>query len=124
MLCHAFESQRGLNGRLTQAETVIRSHNDRLKLLEYKSIDIEARSRRNSLLLKGLAEERDENCRRKVLNFLERDLHMEELPTIERVHRLGRYNPSKGQTHNCCVQLLQGYRGNHVTDSFTPGYDL
>ena len=86
----------GLNGRITQAETVIRSYNDRLKLLEYKSIDLEARSRRNNLLFKGLSEDRDEDCRRKVLNFLQNDLHMEELPTIERIHRLGRYNPSKG----------------------------
>ena len=86
----------GLNGRMTQAETVIRSYNDRLKLLEFKSIDIEARSRRNNLLFKGLKEERDEDCRRKVLNFLQNDLHMEEMPTIERIHRLGRYNPSKG----------------------------
>ena len=60
----------GLNSRMTQAETVIRSHNDRLKLLEYKSIDIEARSRRNNLLFKGLAKERDDNCCRR---SLERD---------------------------------------------------
>ena len=86
----------GINSRMSQVETVIRSHSDRLKLLEYKSIDIEARSRRNNLLFKGLAEERDEDCRRKVLNFLEDNLHMDELPTIERVHRLGRYNAHKG----------------------------
>ena len=86
----------GFNGRLERVETVLHSYNDRLRLLEYKSIDLEARSRRNNLLFKGFPETRDENCRRTVLDFLEAKLRMEELPSIERVHRLGRYNSEKG----------------------------
>ena len=34
-------------------ETVSMAHDDRLTLLEYKSIDMEARSRRNNLIFRG-----------------------------------------------------------------------
>ena len=47
-------------------------------------------------MFKGFKEDRDEDCRKRVLSLLENELNMEELPTIERVHRLGRYNPYKG----------------------------
>ena len=72
------------------------SYNDRLKLLEYKSIDIEARSRRNNLLFRGLPEVRDEDCRKTTRDFLESKLDMDELPGIERAHRLGKFNRLKG----------------------------
>ena len=85
-----------LNGKMARAETVMHSYNDRLKLLEYRSIDLEARSQRNNLLFKGFPESRDENCRRTVCGLLEDKLGMEELPTIERAYRLGRFNPAKG----------------------------
>ena len=85
-----------LNGRLNRVETVMTSYNDRMKLLEYKSIDLEARSRRNNLLFRGLPERRDEDCRRVICSFLEDKLSIDELPSIERAHRLGRFNPAKG----------------------------
>ena len=40
---------------------VTNSHVDLLKLLSYKSIDIEARSRRCSIIIRGIPEERNEN---------------------------------------------------------------
>ena len=43
-----------IRSRVTAVENVIRSQNNRLKLLEYRSIDLEARSRRNNLLFKGI----------------------------------------------------------------------
>ena len=85
-----------LNGRMQRVETVVNSYNDRLKLLEYKSIDIEARSRRNNLLFRGIPESRDEDCKRVVLNILEDKLGVDELPVIERAHRLGRFNRLRG----------------------------
>ena len=84
-----------LNGRVQKVETVMNSYNERLKLLEYKSIDIEARSRRNNLLFRGFPESRDEDCRRVIRNFLEEKLGVDELPAIERAHRLGRFNRLK-----------------------------
>ena len=85
-----------LNGRVARVETIVSSYNDRLKLLEYKSIDIEARSRRNNLLFGGLPEVRDEDCRKTICDFLQSKLDMDELPGIERAHRLGKFNRLKG----------------------------
>ncbi|MEW8545273.1 MAG: hypothetical protein AB2693_17250, partial [Candidatus Thiodiazotropha sp.] len=49
--------------RLSSAETVIQSNVKRIKLLEYKSIDIEARSRRRNLIFRGIdGDEPNENC--------------------------------------------------------------
>lgn len=93
---HSVRALASLNGRMERVETVVHSYNDRLRLLEYKSIDLEARSRRNNLLFKGFPESRDENCGRTVINFLETKLGMDELPSIERAHRLGRFNSEKG----------------------------
>ena len=50
---HSVRALASLNGRMERVETVVHSYNDRLRLLEYKSIDLEARSRRNNLLFKG-----------------------------------------------------------------------
>ena len=51
-------------------KSCIDDHESRLLLLEYKSIDIEARSRRKNLLFNGFAEERDESCATKICAFL------------------------------------------------------
>ena len=66
------------------------NHEQFLKLLAYKSIDIEARSRRRNLLFHGLAENRNENCAALVRDFLwdEMGLDADDF-YIERVHRLG-----------------------------------
>ena len=85
-----------LNGRIQRVETIVNSYNDRLKLLEFKSIDIEARSRRNNQLFRRIPESRDEDCKRVVLNILEDKLGVDELPVIEHAHRLGRFNRLRG----------------------------
>ena len=55
-----------MNARVTTAENNISDINNqmwvnenRLELLEYKSIDAEARSRRNNLIFRGLSESSD-----------------------------------------------------------------
>ena len=60
-----------------------------LKVLAYKSIDIEARSRRKNLVFHGLAESRSEDCFQVLRDFLwnEMCLDIEDLG-IERLHRL------------------------------------
>ena len=65
-------------------------------LLAYKSIDIEARSRRRKLLFHGLAESRSENCTELLRNFLwdEMGIDSDDL-FIERVHRLGSLHKAK-----------------------------
>ena len=60
-----------------------------LKVLAYKSIDIEARSRRKNLLFHGLNEHRSEDCYQVLRDFLwaEMGLDSDDLG-IERVHRI------------------------------------
>ncbi|MEW8560931.1 MAG: hypothetical protein AB2541_02465 [Candidatus Thiodiazotropha sp.] len=81
--------------RISDVENVVRSHAERLKLLEYRSIDIEARGRRRNLLFKGLAENRRENCFEVIRNFVYQKLKIDKDMYLERAHRLGQYNASK-----------------------------
>ena len=84
-----------MESRLFRAETVILSHDDRLKLLEYKSIDNEARNRRNNLLFKGIPEERNEDCFHRVEIFLRENFHISDKLYMHRAHRLGRFSLNK-----------------------------
>lgn len=61
-----------------------------LRVLAYKSIDMEARSRRRNLLFHGLAEVKNERCCELIRNFMEDEMGIDadEL-YIERAHRLG-----------------------------------
>ena len=82
--------------RLTSIEKVIRSYEDRIKLLEYKSIDIEARGRRNNLLFYGFDEQRNEDCRDKIARFVCDKFNIPvESVVIERAHRVGKFNIGK-----------------------------
>ena len=62
----------------------------RLKLLEYKSIDQEARSRRNNLIFRGHPEVRyNDDCEAIIHSFLQRHLDIDpNLIRIQRAHRL------------------------------------
>ena len=60
-----------------------------LKLLSYKSIDIEARSRRNNLIIRGVSEEHDENCFHTVRHFICDHINLDANGMfLVRVHRL------------------------------------
>ena len=88
-----------MNARVTTAENNISDINNqmsvnenRLKLLEYKSIDAEARSRRNNLIFRGLSESPDpqsENCEERIQEILRSDLGLEFDPVVQRAHRMG-----------------------------------
>ena len=63
---------------------------DLLKLLSYKSIDIEARSRRCNIIIRGLPEERDENCFQVARAFICDHLGLDaNRMFLVRAHRLG-----------------------------------
>ena len=81
--------------RVAEIENVLRSHSERLKLLEYRSLDIEARSRRRNLLFKGVPENKYENCFVEARRFIREKLRIEQDMYLEIAHRLGRYDPSK-----------------------------
>lgn len=60
-----------------------------LKTLSYKSIDIEARGRRNNLIFRGIKESCYENCRELVFDFLANTLQIDTTGiVITRVHRI------------------------------------
>ena len=84
-----------IRSRVTVVENVIRSQNDRLKLLEYRSIDLEARSRRKNLLFKGISEQRRENCFTEARRFIREELGIDRDMYLERAHRLGRFDRNK-----------------------------
>ena len=72
---------------------VIQSTNkntDMLKTLAYKSIDLEARSRRNNLIFWGLAENVRENCFAVIRDFIKNELDLDaDKMYLARAHRLG-----------------------------------
>ena len=77
---------------VTAIDKQVNSHTNRLKLLEYKSIDAEARSRRNNLIFRGIDEnmnEDDDECERRVLEIIREHLKLGHEPVIQRAHRLG-----------------------------------
>ena len=84
-----------LNSKDSRIETVLKSQHDRLKLLEYRSLDIEARSRRRNLLIKGIPEDRRENCFDLARHFISDELKIDRDMYLEMAHRLGRFNLNK-----------------------------
>ena len=84
---------RGMNATKAQVEVITRradSHEQCLKVLAYKSIDLEARSRRNNLLFHWLAESKNENCIELLRDFLRNEMGIDlDEYYVERAHRLG-----------------------------------
>ena len=78
-------------------KSIIDDHEARLLLLEYKSVDLKARSRRNNLLFNRLPEERNENCATLITNFLRQSLSISSVVRIGRVDRLGLYKHDKNR---------------------------
>ena len=84
--------------RLLKGERVVNelrntSHvnRDRINMLAYKSIDSEARQRRNNLLFWGVPETLGEDCIALVKDFLSDKLHLDhDKIFIQRAHRLGK----------------------------------
>ncbi|MCG7869107.1 MAG: hypothetical protein JAY74_22405, partial [Candidatus Thiodiazotropha taylori] len=89
------DSVLNINSRVSAIENVVKSQNDRLKLLEYRSLDIEARSRRRNLLFKGITENRRENCFEVIRDFMRLHLRIDTDMYLERAHRLGRFSINK-----------------------------
>ena len=76
--------------QVNQVNLRMNRHELLLKLLAYKSIDSDARSRRRNLVFHGLAEIKNEDCLYKLGEFLweEMSIDIDDL-YIERLHRLG-----------------------------------
>ena len=84
--------------RVSRLETVVKSYEDRIRLLENNSIDLEARSRRNNIFFYGLAKHRIENCMDIINQFIadQFDIVVEQ-NAISRAHHIGRYRGNDNQ---------------------------
>ena len=72
--------------RLTTVE-----HSSMIKLLNYRSLDLEARSRRKNLLFKGLCENASEDCISIIRDFIYTELDLDsDAMCIDRAHRIGK----------------------------------
>ena len=88
--------------------------NRRMKYLEYKSIDLESRSRRNNLVFRGLLEVLNyENCEEIVTNFIcdHLDLNGDSM-CIQRAHRIGSVKTGRIRQRGA-RNALQGERERH-----------
>ena len=64
-----------------------------LTYLSYKSLDLEARSRRKNLIFRGLSESKDEDCCDIIYQVLYDQQQLEDANiAMDRAHRVGRLN--------------------------------
>ena len=79
-------------------EDCVNIHARKLKMLSYRSLDLEARSRRNNLIFRGLADCRNENCAGLIIDFLAEEMQIDiNSNDIVRAHRLGSYRLLKSR---------------------------
>ena len=73
--------------------------NDRIKVIEYKTIDMEARNRRNNLVFRGHPENlEDDNCIGIIRRFISEKLGLSPINIcIQRAHRLGNLNQRRNR---------------------------
>ena len=82
--------------RVEKLETSSRAYDARLQLMENKSIDMEARSRRNNLIFRGHPENlMGDDCVMIIRDHLTKRLGMNPHICIQRAHRLGSINPQR-----------------------------
>ena len=103
-----------LTKRVVNAENVISSHEHRLQLLEYKSIDIESRRRRRNLIFRGMSEKPEEAKEGSIpiiRHFIYVHLGIQDDMYIERAHRLGRFK------QGACRPIVVAFRDYQDTDT-------
>ena len=87
---------------------------EQLKILQYKSVDIEARSRRSNLLIRVIAENLGEDCVAVVHSFFSEDLDLDpESIYIHRAHRVGSpptRRPNQPLRHRPMIVALRDYQ--------------
>ncbi|KAH3727786.1 hypothetical protein DPMN_176776 [Dreissena polymorpha] len=86
--------------KLCQVVSTTNAQTRFLKALAYKSIDKEARARRNYLILPGFIENCGENCTQVLQDFLKNQLDIDsQFLYIARAHRLGQRNSHRQHNH-------------------------
>ncbi|MEW8546070.1 MAG: hypothetical protein AB2693_21320 [Candidatus Thiodiazotropha sp.] len=113
---------RSTNTRLLQAEQTVREihestrvNTDRINILAYKSIDIEARQRRNNLIFWGIPEGINEDPMTVLAEFMSDKLGLDpDAICIQRAHRVGKLNRSRNRsatiTHRPLIAAFRDYQ--------------
>ena len=120
------QDMRLTNQRLLKAEQTVRDLHDhtrvnsrRIDILAYKSIDVEARQRRNNLIFWGIPEFVNEDCMTTLREFFADKLDLDpESISIQRIHRIGRRqhpgrtraNQATQNKHRPLIALFRDYQ--------------
>ena len=76
--------------KVNTVEKRVNTHSDQIKVLSYRSLDLEAGSRRNNLIFWGLTENTQRRCDALILSFKVHEMGVDTSEiVIERAHRLG-----------------------------------
>ena len=128
------QSYRLVNDKLCKVFEVTNKNTNVLKTLAYKSIDIEARPRRNNLMFWGLIENSNENCFHIIRDFIHRHLDLDAGNIyLARAHRLGprrigERNPKRPIIVNfrdfCDMELIMSRAHMLRNMPFSVGFDL
>ena len=85
-------------------------HSNMIKLLTYKSLDLETRSRRKNLVFRGLCENSREDCHNVVADFLSNELDLNpDFICIDRAHRIGRRS-ARGISRRPIIVAFRDYQ--------------
>ncbi len=104
-----FESHDKMGQNVHTAYSAINKCTDMLRLVSYKSIDIEARSRRNNLIFRNVPYTRNDNCFDLVREFLTSQLDLDGNDVyIERAHVFGPYN-RRNSTRRDIIACFRDY---------------
>ena len=97
----------------TQKESVqhlseVTDRQAQIKRLEYRTLDQEARGRRNNVLIFNLEEEDDEDPATKLQEFIQTKLGVTDDVAVQRVHRMGRAKRRDGKPR-ALIACLRDY---------------
>lgn len=81
--------QRSDTGMATE-ERVDEEVKKRMGMVEDKVVDLEARSRRNNIIIHGVQEQRDEQCMWMAYDIIQNEFRVSDDIVIERAHRIGK----------------------------------
>ena len=102
--------------RLNSLQESVESQNNRIKVLEYKTIDLEARSKRKNLIFRGFTESRNDSYSDIVREFLRNTLDIFEESVIDRAPRLGRFRSGANRS---IIVAFRDYASTEVIMSAT-----
>ena len=111
----------GTNERVVHVEKRVNLHARKLRMLAYKSIEIESRSRGNNLIFWGITENNNRPCETLILGFMADEMRIDTGGmVIDRAHRLGAIRRNIGRTdpRQPIIVRFRDYRDvDHVMDN-------